>query len=50
LPEGMVSLDQALSSEPATTRAVTQDGRKAAMISFDVTADGFRACRAPTSI
>src|ERR1019366_6725533 len=43
LPEGMVSLDQALSSEPATTRAVTQDGRKAAMISFDVTADGFRA-------
>jgi hypothetical protein len=43
LPEGMVSLDQALSSEPATTRAVAQDGRKAAMISFDVTADGFRA-------
>src|SRR3984957_7665602 len=25
LPEGMVSLDQALLSEPATTRAVTQD-------------------------
>jgi len=43
LPEGMVSLDQALSREPATTRAVTQDGRKAAMISFDVTSDGFRA-------
>ena len=43
LPEGMVSLDHALSSESATTRAVTQDGRKAAIISFDVTADGFRA-------
>ena len=43
LPEGMVSLDAVLSSEPATMRAVTQDGRKAAMISFDVTSDGFRA-------
>ena len=43
LPEGMVPLDPVLSSEPATTRAVTQDGRKAAMISFDVTSDGFRA-------
>src|ERR1035437_8998749 len=28
---------------PSTTRAVTQDGRRAAIISFDVTADGFRA-------
>jgi hypothetical protein len=43
LPEGMVSLDPVLSSKPATTRAVAQDGRKAAVISFDVTADGFRA-------
>src|SRR5260370_39258624 len=43
LPEGMASLDLALSDESATTRAVTQDGRRAAMISFDVTADGFRA-------
>jgi AMP-binding enzyme len=43
LPEGMASLDLALSGESATTRAVSQDGRKAAMISFDVTADGFRA-------
>ena len=43
LPEGMVSLDRVLSREPATTRAVLQDGRKAAMISFDVTSDGFRA-------
>jgi hypothetical protein len=43
LPEGMVSLDAVLAGEPATMRAVTQDGRKAAMISFDVTSDGFRA-------
>jgi hypothetical protein len=42
LPDGMVSLDRALSSESTATRAVVQDGRKAAMISFDVTADGFR--------
>jgi AMP-binding enzyme len=43
LPEGMASLDQALASESATSRAVTQDGRRAAIISFDVTADGFKA-------
>jgi AMP-binding enzyme len=43
LPEGMASLDLALSGESAATRTVTQDGRRAAMISFDVTADGFRA-------
>src|SRR5580698_8119553 len=43
LPEGMASLDQALSSESATSRAVTQDGRRAAIISFDVTAEGFKA-------
>jgi hypothetical protein len=43
LPEGMASLDLTLSGEPAATRAVTQDGRKAAIISFDVTADGFCA-------
>ena len=42
-PEGMASLDLAISGESATTRAVTQDGRRAAIISFDVTADGFRA-------
>jgi len=42
LPEGMISLDLALSAQSATTRPVTQDGRRAAMISFDVTADGFR--------
>jgi hypothetical protein len=43
LPEGMASLDLALSGESAMTRAVAQDGRRAAIISFDVTAHGFRA-------
>jgi hypothetical protein len=43
LPEGMASLDLALSEPSSGARAVTQDGRKAAIISFDVTADGFRA-------
>jgi AMP-binding enzyme len=43
LPEGMASLDLALSSASTTSRAVTQDGRRAAVVSFDVTADGFRA-------
>ncbi len=42
LPEGMASLDRALEGKSAATRAVTQDGRKAAIISFDVTAEGFR--------
>jgi hypothetical protein len=41
LPEGMASLDLALWSESATTRTVAQDGRRAAAITFDVTADGF---------
>jgi AMP-binding enzyme len=47
LPEGMASLDLALALALAggseTTRAVTQDGRRAAIISFDVTVEGFRA-------
>jgi hypothetical protein len=43
LPEGMASLDHALAHPSDTTREFIQDGRKAAMISFDVTADGFRA-------
>jgi hypothetical protein len=43
LPEGMASLDLAMSGQSAATRTVGQDGRKAAMISFDVTRDGFRA-------
>src|SRR5260370_32163261 len=38
----MASLDLALETRSATTRAVVQDGRKAAMMSFDVTVDGFR--------
>ena len=42
LPEGMASLDLAMSNPSTTSRAVIQDGRKAAMISFDVTAEGFR--------
>jgi hypothetical protein len=42
LPEGMASLDDAIETQSTTGRAVTPDGRRAAMISFDVTADGFR--------
>ncbi len=42
LPEGMASLDFAIERPSSTTRAVVQDGRKAAIISFDVTSDGFR--------
>jgi len=43
LPEGMASLDRAIALESQTTRAVIQDGRKAALVSFDMTSDGFRA-------
>ena len=43
LPDGMASLDLAMTGGSATTRAVAQDGRRAAAISFDVTVDGFRA-------
>jgi hypothetical protein len=43
LPEGMASLDQALAQPSGVARHVIQDGRKAAIISFDVTVDGFRA-------
>jgi hypothetical protein len=42
LPEGMASLDLAIESQSSTTRPVVEDGRKAAIISFDVTAEGFR--------
>jgi len=42
LPEGMASLDQAIDLQSSTTRPVVEDGRKAAVISFDVTVDGFR--------
>lgn len=43
LPEGMASLEQAIEQPSRTVRPVIQDGRKAAIISFDVTAEGFRA-------
>jgi hypothetical protein len=43
LPDGMASLDLALEGRSAATRTVVQDGRRAAMLTFDVTADGFRA-------
>src|ERR1700744_4226549 len=43
LPEGMASVDHVLAHPTDTTRAFIQDGRKAAMISFDMTTDGFRA-------
>ena len=43
LPEGMAPLDPALESGSSTIPAVIQDGRRAAIISFDVTADGLRA-------
>jgi hypothetical protein len=42
LPEGMASLDNAIFRESPIARAVIEDGRKAALISFDMTADGFR--------
>lgn len=47
LPEGMASLDEVLAREPGRTRSVIQDGRKAALISFDVTAEGFRPVPRP---
>jgi hypothetical protein len=43
LPEGMVALDDVIANAPAAAPSATQDGRRAAIISFDVTADGFRA-------
>jgi hypothetical protein len=42
LPEGMASLDLALENPTSSARPVAQDGRKPAIISFDVTAEGFR--------
>ena len=42
LPEGMASLDLAIETQSSTTRPIVEDGRKAAIISFDVTAEGFR--------
>jgi len=47
LPEGMASLDEAIARGPRPARVAIQDGRKAAVISFDVTTDGFRAVPRP---
>jgi hypothetical protein len=47
LPEGMSPLDEVLARPPGVTRSVIQDGRKAAIISFDVTAEGFRPVPRP---
>nr|WP_218626266.1 class I adenylate-forming enzyme family protein [Bradyrhizobium sp. dw_78] len=41
LPEGMASLDQVLAHPPEASREIRHDGRRAAIVSFDVTADGF---------
>ncbi len=43
LPEGMAPLDLALEAASSTVPTVMQDGRRAAVISFDVTSDGPRA-------
>jgi hypothetical protein len=43
LPEGMACLDDVMANAPASAPSATQDGRRAAIISFDVTTDGFRA-------
>jgi hypothetical protein len=43
LPEGMACLDAVMANAPAAAPTATQDGRRAAIISFDVTADGFSA-------
>jgi hypothetical protein len=43
LPEGMACLDDVMASAPAAAPSARQDGRRAAIISFDITADGFRA-------
>jgi hypothetical protein len=42
LPEGMASLDVAIAGGSTASRAVVQDGRKTAIITFDVTVEGFR--------
>ncbi len=47
LPEGMASLDEAIAIGAVPTRSAVQDGRKAAIISFDVTSEGFRAVPRP---
>jgi hypothetical protein len=43
LPEGMASLDDVIANGTGAMPLATQDGRRAAIVSFDVTAEGFRA-------
>src|SRR3954465_2847371 len=43
LPEGMASLDAAMADAAALSQSAAQDARRAAVVSFDVTSDGFRA-------
>ena len=47
LPEGMAPLDDIMTRDGGARRAIVHDGRKAAIISFDVTADGFRPVPRP---
>ncbi|WJR74859.1 class I adenylate-forming enzyme family protein [Bradyrhizobium sp. NP1] len=47
LPDGMASLDYAIANPSTTSRTVIQDGRKAALVSFDVTPQGFRPVPRP---
>ncbi|MCP1758073.1 AMP-binding protein [Bradyrhizobium elkanii] len=42
LPEGMASLDQAILEDSRASRPMIEDGRKPALISFDVTSGGLR--------
>lgn len=42
LPEGMASLEDAIAHPSDASRLVIQDARRAALVSFDVTATGFR--------
>jgi AMP-binding enzyme len=43
LPEGMASLDEVIAHGPVAMPLAAQDGRRAAIISFDLTAEGLRA-------
>src|SRR6185295_13905262 len=43
LPEGMASLDDVIADGAREMPHAAQDGRRAAIVSFDVTAEGFRA-------
>ena len=47
LPAGIAPLDEVLNREPRSARKLNQDGRKAAIISFDITAEGCRPVQRP---